>query len=279
MTTPNTSNRRHAAVWLVFREDRISTGARILRQINKSTTISELAIVWNGTKTIPEDLVRFKLDNLTPRVIIGSNRGREFGGYQEGMDSLDLSAVSGVYFINDTAGVHNYIPSYFISAFTKDIDRDRGDAALCFGHIDHTKSSFTLQGMVCKKWVRSNLFYLNSSAINLVSKTIYSPDIDDLIHPDIGEKFFSPFVEEALRSRIKSWLFTPSRNSWYGASPLTLDNSDFMAGKARSILHEYYLSLRIIANGGALVAPSMGKLFFFFFKAANRFGRIFGILR
>jgi hypothetical protein len=63
---------------------------------------------------------------------------------------------------------------------------------------------------------------------------------------------FAAEIGRALKDKLKAWLFEPT-GGWYKASALTSENSAAFARKARSILQEMNLSMRLEEAGIAFL--------------------------
>jgi hypothetical protein len=71
------------------------------------------------------------------------------------------------------------------------------------------------------------------------------------------ETFFHHDLDVTLQTDLSTWLFGGDGLSWYGARPLTKDNCQRMAFKARSILQEWFLSLRLDEYKVAIASPQL----------------------
>lgn len=266
-------------VWLLYNPERIRKGAELIARIARSTPLDRIVVVWNGQGPVPVETASLSPLGNVVEVLKGSNHGREFGGYQDGLDRLQRRATGGVYFLNDTAGVHNYLPRYFVDALVSAADRSWGERGVCVGHADRALQVLEINGLTSEFWIRSNLFYLDAAALQSLDWTIYSPEINALVPGDSPHRFYADALSVPMQERINRWMFQPSRRSWYGAAPLTRDNVEFMAGKVRSILQEYYFSMRIARANIQFSRTDMSTLQLLWLKLTNRIGREMGYLK
>jgi len=277
--THSTARAPAAVIWLLYNPARVLKGIELIKQIALSDRLDRLVVVWNGQGAVPTEAAGIQLKKARVEVVRGSNHGREFGGYQDGLDHLARSANGGIYFLNDTAGVHNYLPSYFVGALTSAARRLSNREGVCVGHTDRALHVLEIAGLTGDSWVRSNLFYLDSIALQALDWKIYSPEINELIPGEGPEHFYADELNPQMRARLDHWLFQPGRGSWYEAAPLTAENANFMAGKARSILQEYFFSMRVAHAGIMQSRTDMSSLKLFWLKLINRLGRESGRLK
>jgi hypothetical protein len=99
---------------------------------------------------------------------------------------------------------------------------------------------------------------LDHEALTKLRFLIYLPELDALVNEtDRESDFFSPEIGQTVQDRLKKWLFRPETHSWYGASGLDSGNAIRFAAKARSIIQEIHLSMRLNGEGVAFIAPRM----------------------
>jgi hypothetical protein len=124
------------------------------------------------------------------------------------------------------------------------------------GYVYTHERRITINGMVGSRWVRSNLFGLDKEAITRLGHKIYDPSIDKFITESADiDTFLGPDLDSSYKLIIADWLFSTAPNKWYKAQPLSTANSSMMAGKAKSLLQEQWLSLRLETIGAAFYMP------------------------
>jgi hypothetical protein len=107
--------------------------------------------------------------------------------------------------------------------------------------------------------VRSNLIGFDHAAISALDYKIYQPHLNDYLNDSV-DTFFTDHIKASTREKISQWLFAKEGHAWYGAAPLTEDNCAKMATKARSIIQEFYLAMRLEQNKTIFVQPKLGLL-------------------
>ena len=234
--------------------------ASIVQRISASRPLDLLSIVINGTNISPHDAENH-FDGLARKRIIHQhdNSGFEFGAYQAGLDLLRSSDDSNfdLIILNDTAGVHYPLNNETLSAFVRTLTIEPWPCR-AVGMIDTVPRALSIDRFLTSRWVRSNLMGFDAEAISRIGYRIYVPAIDDYVTATAdAQSFFSSSVGRSLQDHISRWLFATSGNRWYGAAPLAPENAAKLAAKARSILQEKYLSMRLEQVFAAFLHPAL----------------------
>jgi hypothetical protein len=234
--------------------------ALIVRRISASRPLHLLTIVINGTNISPHD-VENHFDGLARNRIIHQhdNSGLEFGAYQAGLDLLRSSDDNDfdVIILNDTVGVHYPLNTETVSAFVRSLTIEPWPCR-AVGIIDTVPRAFSIDQFLTSRWVRSNLIGFDADAISQLGYRIYVPAIDQYVTATAdAPSFFSSSVGRSLQDHISRWLFTTSGHRWHSAAPLSPENAAKLAAKARSILQEKYLSMRLEQICAAFLQPAL----------------------
>ena len=195
------------------------------------------------------------------------NEGQEFGAYQRGLDELlKTEGPDWVIFMNDTVGTHTRLPDGFMQRLQRAIESPTSSLPLMAGVEHRLERSLQIQGHRGSRHMRSHAVALNAAALSTISQRIRVAEIDALIAGGSTlESFFATDCDASVQLRLGSYLLSPdSELKWYRAAPLAPDNCDSMARKARAILQEFYLSLRLESASAIFVdlraATLLGKL-------------------
>lgn len=195
------------------------------------------------------------------------NDGQEFGAYQRGLDVLlEGERPDWVVFMNDTIGTHSRVPSGVLKRLCQALSNPQSTLPIAVGIVDGCERSMQIDGCRGHRWIRTHTLALNDVALCVLEGRIRSVEVDPLISGgDSEESFFAAKCDPSLKLRLSSWLFQPDgRFKWYRAAPLTADNCSSMAGKARAILQELYLSFRLESSSAIFIdlraATLLGKL-------------------
>jgi hypothetical protein len=246
-------------VGLVYYRDYLDRFADAYRTMQRDRRFSQTCIVINGD-TIDEAAVRnsFGPSRENLHVLKHDNQGQEFGGYQAGLDDhrrrnqdpFDLVLA------NDTIGKHQQIFDTEFHAFMKTLDGQPSGKVV--GKVDTAQRLLSIAPLASSRWIRSNLVGLDHEALEQVRFRVYVPELEALVHEtDRESDFFSPALDRSVRDHMQKWLFQPENHSWYGASGLDSRNAARFAAKARSILQELHLSMRLNCEGVAFVPPRL----------------------
>lgn len=176
------------------------------------------------------------------------NEGQEFGAYQRGLDELlKTDRPDWVIFMNDTLGTHTRLPDGFLQRLQRVIESPPSSLPLVAGVEHRLERSLQIQGHRGSRHMRSHAVALNAGALDVLDRRIRAAEIDSLIAgAATRDSFFSADCDPSMQMRLASYLFRPDAAlKWYRAAPLTPDNCAAMARKARAILQEFYLSLRL----------------------------------
>jgi hypothetical protein len=234
--------------------------ASIVQRISASRPLHLLSIVINGTHISPHD-VENCFDGLARKRIIyqHDNSGLEFGAYQVGLDLLRSSDDSDfdLIILNDTVGVHYPLNSETLSAFVRTLTIAPWTCR-AVGIITTVPRALSIDQFLTSRWVRLNLMGFDAEAISRIGYRIYVPAIDENVAATAdAQSFFSSSVGRSLQDHVGRWLFATSGDRWYGAAPLAPDNAAKLAAKARSILQEQYLSMRLEQVFAAFLYPAL----------------------
>ncbi len=185
--------------------------------------------------------------------IVHDNRGLEFGAFQAGLDRLlRAEDPDWILFVNDTFARHRPFPSvhrrHLLAALTRPSD-DR--TPLAAGEVEEHGRSWEILGKRSHRWLTTAVFALNRPALHVLGDKVYSPEVDALVRTTAeSSAFFAPELDPAIADHIRAWILAPaSRHTWYRSAPLSAENASRMAGKARAILQEKYLSAALEEAG------------------------------
>jgi hypothetical protein len=258
-------------VLVIYYEAYLPKIARVVSQFEKWGDVSSLRIVVNNAKVDDATVGNsFSGVKVPVSIIRHDNVGFEFGAYQRGIDAVIAAQGEdvNVLVLNDTVGTHQPINRLFIRNLRDSIKSKEVRRAV--GVTDGVTRRLYVNGLHSVRWIRSNLLFMDAAALKSINYRIYAPDIDPLIVANAREDlFFSADVALSLRQHIGDWLFGRGPMTWYKAEPLSEHNCEKMAFKARCILQELYLSMRLETGDTHFIPPQPLK---FWEKALVRTG-------
>jgi hypothetical protein len=183
------------------------------------------------------------------------NTGAEFGGYQAGLDIItkNVSKPFDLIIINDTATTHYRLKKEHLRAFTRSMTEKVPNRVV--GQVDRSPlPSLQIDDLETSRWVRSNLVGLDHRALMALDYKVYQPSLNDYINNSATD-FFTEHIKATTQEHISQWLFGKDGLTWYGAAPLTVHNCEKMAAKARSIVQELHLAMRLEKNKTRFIQP------------------------
>lgn len=252
MTTKN----RTCIIAVVYSEDRVEKFRKLLRGYADFLETKHIIFISNNKNLDGSRYTDyFTSSGFTAEYALHDNTGAEFGAYQRGLDMARQQGTNVYIFINDTAGIHNFLGHSFVASL-KSLMTDASLSAWCFGISNVAPRRFVIGDVSSNRWIQSHFFAMDSAALEAIEHTIYAPEINSLVSesPDPA-LFLANLSDKALRSYVEGWLFSESGSRWYGAEPLSQDNFRRFALKARSILQEKYLSMRMDSSFVAFHSP------------------------
>jgi hypothetical protein len=249
-------------LWLiaaVYYPSYLANLASIVQRISASRPLHSLVIIINGADVSRHDAENL-FDGLASKRIIHQhdNSGLEFGAYQAGLDLLRSSDNNDfdLIILNDTVGIHHPLISETLSAFVRTLTIEPWPCR-AVGVICTAPRVLSIDRFSTSRWLRSNLMGFDAEAISRIGYRIYVPEIDEYVTTTAdAQSFFSSSVGRSLQDRMSRWLFATSGDRWYGAAPLSPENAAKLAAKARSILQEMYLSMRLEQVFAAFLNPT-----------------------
>jgi hypothetical protein len=223
-----------------------------VKALSRATEVNALALVLNNSQlngSTFQDICR------SFYCVRHNNGGAEFGGYQAGLDIIkqNVSTPFDLIIINDSATTHYRLMSEHLKAFTRSMTNEVPNRVV--GQIDRSPlPSLQIDDLETSKWVRSNLIGLDHDALLALDYQVYLPYLNDYVNDSV-DSFFTAHIKATTRQHIAQWLFGKDGLAWYGAAPLTAHNCKKMAAKARSIVQELHLAMRLKKNKSRFIQP------------------------
>lgn len=246
-------------VVVVYYAEYLTKLVKVMTALAAQQRVSALRVVINNP-SISDDMVRSRFSGLPMafEVLRHDNKGFEFGAYQRGLDDLKRCGKENFacLFANDTVGNHQRIDNFYLRNFGEALSKHLGTNAIV-GLVNSAPRRLELCDLHASRWIRSNFFVADQRALANLRDMIYVPEVDACINDSPREsEFFSQHVGPSLCSHISNWLFSGSAGAWYKSEPLSVSNHLAMAAKARCILQELFLSMRLEVAATALIQPA-----------------------
>jgi hypothetical protein len=206
------------------------------------------------------------VDNALPREYIaesegrvllgGDNSSREFSAFDRAVEFAG-SRIWSYSFVHFATSAFNTLYVAYLDRFTPSLLAATAGRAACVGHIDCYNQPIEINGQRSQHWVRSCFFFLPPTEVKALGSFVSLAD---------GRPFFSgdpdaPFRADApldgqYREYITDWLTGGGVGqgvTWHSTFTLTRDTVDAFEQKARTILNEQLLSLRLQGLGCRLL--------------------------
>mgnify|MGYP003381359318 CR=1 FL=1 len=246
----------------LYAAKRLKPTVKTLRMLAAIQRPRQIVCVVTGREIAPDAARRL----IAPcsdavHIVEHDNTGREFGAYQAGLDHLAGRDLDRLMILNDTVGSHQPVSRHYLEKLFDKL-RPPLPCGLAVGTINYSERALTLDGLTSSRWLRSNLMGFDEIALSKLGNRILAPKIELLITDthDIS-RFFGAEIGPTMQEHLSQWLFSKTGSYyWYGAEPLSVENAGRMAGKARSILQEKYLTFRLDASDVAIRGMSMPVL-------------------
>ena len=233
-----------ALVSVHFYADYQRRNLREIERLKRAIPIDRHVGVLNGGAELIEGIDGFN----EAQWVRHDNEGQEFGAYQQGLDVLlEGNRPDWVIFMNDTLGTHTRLSGGSVHRLQVAVGSPPSSLPIVAGVLHHIERSFHIHGHRGSRHMRSHAVALNAVALDGLEHRIRVADIDALIAGAATcDSFFAEHCDPSLKLRLADYLFrTDAALKWYRAAPLTHNNCAAMARKARAILQEFYLSLRL----------------------------------
>lgn len=241
--------------------DHVVKARRMVESLARATGAGLLVSVSNSPAIPPAELAPQGIEGLKAVGVQHNNSGMEFGAWQAGLDHVFAEGgARWVLFINDTLGIHQSFPTVHRRNLLAAIKAFSGaNAAVAAGEVESIDRSYALAGARSHRWLTTNIFALNHAALQVLDHRVYRSELDGLIKASsASDEFFAAALDPVLVEHLSSWLFGErSRLAWYASAQLAPHNAARMAGKARAILQEKYLSAALEGAGARFVDISM----------------------
>jgi hypothetical protein len=259
---------------VLFTKSKLKPISAIVRELSALSNARRIVAIVNNSAISTSD-VQSRFAPLSGELTIRhhDNTGREFGAYQAGLDLLIDDAPDRLIFLNDTVGTHQFVSKSAMKAFVDKLMMRSSDKFI-IGTLYASERLLELAGLRSNRWVRTNLFAMDKAALATIRFAIYQPSLEAAIESSHDvQSFFGSQVGPNLRNHIEKWLFSADGDRWFDAAPLSDRNAERMAGKARCILQEKYLSMRLDAAGVAFCSRRLPLIDALWCKIESRLSR------
>ena len=189
-------------------------------------------------------------------LIGGSNKAWEFSAWDSGLAFLGakIFKFDFVHLVTSAFGEH-YVR--YIERFDERmLNRLRG-RAVAIGHIDCYNDPVVFFGRTSQSWIRSSFVFIPPTEIRLLGSLVSIKDDCALFSGDPKYPFRSDVpLSASYQAYIIDWLTgagTGQGTIWHSRFALSLESLARFEAKAVAILNEHALSIRLRAQGCAVI--------------------------
>lgn len=228
---------------------------RIVRMLGPVSEVTSVA-VGNAAPAIEA------VTDLADLVVAGSNEDAEFSAYDEGLRILhaDRRSLDVLLLANDRA--FSYPLDMRESGTARLLDNVRRHQ-LAVGHVDALPRPMEVLGRRVHAYLRSNLVLLPFASVRpgLALTSLAAARFDDLVpvaYP--GDCRLDGLGSPDYADFLRGWLTgTRDQDAWYRARPADAASWPELRLKAKSIVNEHLLSVRLEDAGLELVPFGLGS--------------------
>jgi hypothetical protein len=235
---------------LIYSAGRVKRALRVTQFLAQQPGARNVILVLNGSEIRFNELIEMWGPALPqPTVLLHDNSGAEFGGYQRVVDHCRQDAGRPLLILNDTVGVHQFVDRPYLRDLVKAL-RANTSSAIAVGRMCRASEPIAIGGLSGHGWLRSHMMGFGANTLGRIDYRLRAPEFDSLIQ-ETGEadRFFHPDICLHLRQHWNHWLFGTGAGTWYKAQALTPESAPFLANRARAMVQEIVLSMRLEQAG------------------------------
>ena len=235
---------RCGAVLAAYDVDRTFAAVRALRSVLGSDC--RLIVVANSCVALNA------LEGMSDiELIAGSNESHEFSAYDEGLDRLRSveGPVQVVVFANDRLGAYR---DGFAELLNLHLLEFCVTHQLALGNLDDPGRTFVTPFGVLERYLRGNLFIVPMGSLPY---DFHITSVDARLYDSAIPREYSSSTDAASMQAIlsdpdyASFLWTWLTTGWYRGGELSPANWQTLREKARDILNEHWLTVRLADHG------------------------------
>jgi hypothetical protein len=207
------------------------------------------------------------VDNLLPagihersagRVVVGGdNSSWEFSGVDVGIRHVGAAALRQYDLVNVVTSAFEQLYTAYLERFRPDVLKAIIGARVCLGHIDCYNSAITIQSYRSQHWLRSCFLMLPITELLVLGSFVSA----ESRAPWFSGKAEDPFASDAplcatYRTYLLDWLLGKDIGqgvTWHRTLALDEAGVEMFEQKARTILNEHLLGIRLRAAGCRLI--------------------------
>jgi hypothetical protein len=195
-------------------------------------------------------------EGATSVLIGGDNGSREFSGFDRAIDFVGDDIWSYDYVHCATSAFQTLYVAY-LERFEPAVLQAAAGRAVCVGHIDCYNEPIEVRGYHAQHWIRSCFLFLPPAEVKALGTFVSVPAEAPLFSGDPERPFRADApLSPRYRDYITQWLTGAGLGqgvAWHSRFALAKDTLPAFEAKARAILNEQLLSIRLQALGCRLI--------------------------
>jgi hypothetical protein len=189
-------------------------------------------------------------------LIGGSNAMREFSAWQSGLAFVG-PRLAGYDFVNLATEAFHTLYTAYLDRFNADMLRPISCRGVAVGHVDYYNEPVLLLSRQSQAWLRTSFVLLPPAELKMLGSLISVAEPERLFSGN-PEAPFRPDVplSENYRGYLVGWLTgegTGQGVEWHSRFTLSHDTLPHFQSKVVAILNEHMFSIRLRAQGCAMV--------------------------
>lgn len=243
-------------VCYLFDLDALANLAAQVSRINGLLAIDGLAVVYRNGLSAESIVGSFSSTSPTLKCDVYPYAGKdwEFGAYQHGIDQI-VGDGDDLIVLNDTVGKNYPLFQDDLRRFAQQIEIARtSDVPSMVGKVESIGIQFSLCDCKFDRWIRSNLFYLNASALDSIGRRVFEDSVFSAPRVDGASFSLGLPASESLEIYLARWMSPdPAHRGWLAHSGKDSVSDAVRRDKTGSIVSEKFLSARLLHGGGRLL--------------------------
>jgi hypothetical protein len=192
----------------------------------------------------------------TSILIGGSNVAWEFSAWDSGIAFLGKRILEFDFVHLVTSAFRQLYTAYLERFDSRMLAAVRG-RAVAVGHIDRFNAPVRIFGWVSQSWLRSSFLFVPPDELRLLASLVSVTDGTAFFSGDPANPFRADApLDDEYRANILGWLTgggTGQGIVWHSRLNLDLQTLKLLEAKALAILNEHALTIRMRAQGSAIV--------------------------
>lgn len=242
-------------LFLVFGKDHVKLGLTHINAFSKRCYPGYKSHILIIDNALENDVQATTGDQS---ITSGDNSCLDFSGWEKGVSFLEnhfeMNGNDVLIFCNDSfyrSYSYKVINGFQPEEVTPDSLQDR-----VAGFADSYRMPVSVLGYKFDKWIRSNFFIMTYKNYKKLDGLVFPLPPEEIFDTNIKHFFSDTFnISDNYKGYLRKWLFGKDQGydeytgKWHNAVDVTPETFEYLKKKARAILSEQFLSVKIINQG------------------------------